>query len=152
LKASNRWLIIFGAAIVVLVVTALVLVLTIKPGTTARLPADTPEGTVQGYLMAIESGDYETAYAYISPPDNVKQTYDSWLRSLPQAASKPEVRVTLGKSTISGDTATLPVIIDSFRSGGPFGSNVSTNNVTFILSRTGGVWKINQPWEVWWLY
>jgi hypothetical protein len=152
MKGSNRWLLIFGVAIGVLVVTALVLVLTMKPGTTALLPADTPEGTVQGYLLAIQSGDYEAAYAYVSPPDNVKQTYDSWLRSLPSGVSKPEVRVTLGKPTISGDTATLPVIIDSFRSGGPFGSNVFTNNVTFYLTRTGGIWKINQPWEVWWLY
>ena len=143
---------IFGIAVAAVVVAAVVLVLTLKPSSSPLLPADTPEGTVQRYIQDIVSGDFETAFSFLGPPPNVNSTYTTWLSTIPQAGQRPGIRVTLGTAAVTGDTATVAVSIDTFRPSGPFGSSVFTNTVTFYLTRTAGVWKITQPWEVYWFF
>jgi len=53
---------------------------------------------------------------------------------------------------IIGDTASGEVIIDVFRTDGPLGNPVNTNNLTFMLKNNGGVWLILTPDSLYWLY
>jgi hypothetical protein len=152
MKSSNRWLLIFGAAIGVLVIVAIVLVLTLPAKEAPLLSEDTPEGTVQRYLLALEAEDYATAWSYLSPPASEKLTYEDWMRSAVSPGEKPGLKVTLGKSAITNSTATVEVIVDVFRPGGPFGNPVSTNHFSFVLTKQGTSWKITSPTYVWWFY
>jgi hypothetical protein len=152
MKTSNRWLLIFGAAIGALVIVAIVLVLTLPAKEAPLLPEDTPEGTVQRYLLALEAEDYATAWSYLSPPASEKLTYEDWMRSAVSSGEKPGLKATLGKSAITGSTATVDVVVDVFRPSGPFDNPVSTNHFSFVLTKQGTSWKITSPTYVWWFY
>jgi len=152
MKSSNRWLIIFGAVIFVLVVAAVVLVLFLPPSEAPLAPEGTPEGTVQRYLLALEAEDFPTAWGYLSPPASENLTYDNWLRQMPRPAEKPGIRITLRKSSLTGNQASVEVVIDVFRPTGPFDNPVSSQDVTFFLTRIGTSWKITSPTYVWWFF
>lgn len=83
-SASDKLLLAIVVAIVLLIIVAFVIV--------SRRPEpqfqgqDTPEGVVHDYLLALQLGDYEHAYSFLSPkiayPANVNEFYDS-LRERP---------------------------------------------------------------------
>jgi len=148
-KSSSRWLLAFGATIGVLVIVAIVLVVTMAgEGGVPLLPEDTPEGTVQRYLLALEAEDYQKAYSYLS----TNMTYETWRRRIYRPEERPGVKVTLGKSAVRDNEATVDVVVDVFRPGGPFENPVRTQHGTFFLKKEGTSWKITSPWDVWWLF
>ena len=62
---SRRWFAVFASIIALLVLVSVVLVF-ISEGREARLlPADTPQGIVQRYLIALQKRDYQQAYGYL---------------------------------------------------------------------------------------
>ena len=150
MKSSSRGLLIFGVAIGVLVIVAIVLVLTVaKPGETSLLPEDAPGGTVQRYFLALEDGKYLTAYSYLSPPADEKLTYEKWHPSV-SSGEKPAWQVTLGEAVVEGDEATVDVEVKVFRPGDPFDNPVDTYHITFFLKQEGTSWKITSPTYLWW--
>ncbi|MBI4268032.1 MAG: hypothetical protein HY662_04525 [Chloroflexi bacterium] len=153
----NRFTLGFIIAILVLIAVTVGLVLTTdKPTTT--LPENTPEGTVQRYLTAIQEQDYPKAYSYLTfertPKDTRPTTYDEWVRSLPvpYQSSQPAWRATLGKITTSDNQSTVEILIDIFRPGGPFENPVRTQTVPFQLVKTGDSWLIISPPYLYWIY
>jgi hypothetical protein len=156
MKKSNRTLIGFGIAIAVLIIGTIILVLTLGKGNAALLSDKTPEGIVQRYLMAVQAKNYPAAYAYLVPqdPKNINspiQTYDNWLTSA-QNNTNTTWKANLGSVIITGDSATVIAMIDVFQPGGPFANPVHTNNITFILNKSGSNWLINSPTYLYWLY
>jgi hypothetical protein len=152
-KPSSRWLLIFGAAIGFLIIVAIVLVFTMaKPENTSLLPEDTPEGTVQRYLLAIEDKDYAIAYSYLSFPSDNKISYEKWKESFSWYREKNETKVTLGKSEVTGNEANVDVTVDVFRPSGPFDNPVYTHHTTFSLKKEGASWKITSPTYAGWFY
>jgi hypothetical protein len=156
MKTSSRALIGFGIGIAVLVIVTIILVLAIGRGNASLLAVDTPEGVVQRYLLAVQEKNFATAYNYLAPydPKNVDiptQTYDNWLSSV-QNSGNSTWKANLGQVNISGDTANVMVIIEVFRAGGPFGNPVATNNMNFMLKKTGTNWLIISPTDLYWLY
>ena len=153
MKPSSRWLLVFGVTIGALVIVAVVLVFTIaKPGGESLLPEDTPAGTVQRYFLALEAEDYLKAYSYLSPPPGEKLTYEQWRGPFIRSEEKPGWKVTLGKSAVTDNEATVGVVVDVFRPGGPFDNPVYTQHITFFLKKEGTSWRITSPWDVWWLF
>jgi hypothetical protein len=155
MKSSNRALAVFGAVIGILALTALVLVLIKGNSPVELLPEDSPQGVVQRYMIAIDEGDYAAAWGYLAPrPDGEKLAYDAWLRSVMAPSSgSSSYRATLGDTSVSGDSATVEVIVDHLRSqDGIFGDPVDTSRVDFFLQKLDGAWKISDPVYVWWLY
>ena len=153
MKSSSRWLLAFGVAVGVLVIVAIVLVLTIGGAREGPLlPEDTPEGTVQRYLLALEAEDYLKAYSYLSPPASEKLPYEEWRGPFIGPGERPELRATLGKSAVTGNEATVDVVVDVFRPGGPFENPVHTHDISFFLKREGTSWRIASPADVWWLF
>ena len=122
MKASSRFLVISGVAIGVLVVVTVVLVLTVGDGGSATLlPEATPEGVVQRYLLAINNGDYEEAYSYLSSAARAEESYQSWVRPLDSYyAENHRWKATLGESSVVGRGATVEVRFTYFRPSGPF--------------------------------
>jgi hypothetical protein len=156
MKTSSRTLIGFGIAIAVLIIVTIILVLTLGKGKAPLLSENTPQGVVQRYLVAIQEKNYPAAYAYLSPqdPKNINtpaQTYDNWLISA-QNNTSTTWKASLGTVTTTGDSATVIVMIDVFRAGGPFSNPVNSRNMTFILKQSGSTWLIISPTDLYWLY
>ena len=160
MRTSSRTLLGFGIGIAVLIIVTIVLVLTLGKGHAPLLSENTPEGVVQRYLLAVQEKNYPAAYAYLVPldPKNVNspihspiQTYDNWLISA-QNNTNTTWKANLGAVNITGESATVIVMIDVFRAGGPFANPVNTNNITFILKQSGSTWLIISPTDLYWLY
>ena len=157
MKSSNRLLIIFGSAIGVLVLVAIILVLVMPAHQPALLPEDTPEGTVQRYFIALQNEDYAKAYSFITQPDMTrpedhKMTYDMWRGQYNRPSEKNAWKATIGKAIIIGNDATVDVVIDVFRPQGPFSDPINTNRMSFSLRKAGAGWTIISPFDLWWLY
>lgn len=152
MKSSKRLLAIFAGAVGLLALVTLLLVLLVGNKPVEMLSVDSPEGTVQRYLMAIEDGEYLDAFNYLSPLPDEKLTYENWQMSFNYPSERPAYRVTLAQSDTSGDNATVEVVVEVFRSGSPFDNPVNSNHVIFILEHISGSWKITSPTWVWWIY
>lgn len=152
MKSSSRWLLAFGVTIGVLVIVAVVLVLTMPTPETRLLPEDTPEGIVQRYFLALEAEDYVTAYSYLSPPPSEKYPYEEWRSPFTSSEEKLEWKVALGKSAVTDSEATVDVVVDVLRPGGPFQNPVRTQHITFFLKKEGISWRITSPADIWWLF
>jgi hypothetical protein len=153
MKSSSRLLVIFGSIIGAIVLVAIVLVIALsgqKPA--SLLPEDSPEGTVQRFFVALQNDDYVKAYSYITPPANDKIPFDSWRSSYYRSPEKSVWKVTIGKAKVTGDQATVDVVVDVFRPQGPFSEPVNTNRMSFVLKKAGSGWTITSPLDLWWLY
>jgi len=82
----------------------------------------------------------------------VTPAYQDWLRQFPTGASQVSWKATLGQTVVQGNTATVEVIIESFRPNGPFGNPVQTFNTNYFLRRVGDTWQLIPPADIYWLY
>jgi len=160
MKTSSRALLGFGIGIVVLVMITIGLVLTLGKGNPPLLAENTPQGVVQRYMIAIQGKNYQAAYTYLAPVDPNDPNYpkgspiysfENWVMSA-QNSGNTTWRANLGKVSISGDTANVDTIIDTFRPNGPFGNPVNSHSVTFFLKKVGANWLITSPMDLYWLY
>jgi hypothetical protein len=154
MKTSGRFLLGFGIVIVVVVAVAITLALIGGNEPVKLLPEDSPEGTVQRFLMAVKEQDYVKAYTYISPQSEYVKTspYDNWIRSMQSMRSNSSWKASIVKSTVRENNATVDVAVDVFRPEGPLTNPVNTNRVTFVLQKENSRWMINSPVDLYWLY
>jgi hypothetical protein len=154
MKASNRFLLGFGIGIAVLIVVTLVLVLTARENI-SLLPENTPEGTVQRFLLAIQEKDYPKAFTHLRiVEDKRSPTYEEWVLSVrpPSQSLQTAWKAVLGETRLAGATATVEVMVDVFRPGGPFENPVRTDTVLFHLEKTGDTWFITSRPALFWLW
>jgi hypothetical protein len=72
----------FGITIGILVIIAVALVLSTR-GSVSLLPADTPQGTVQRFLVALQDKDFQKAYSYLSlDVKGGKMPYQDWVNTM----------------------------------------------------------------------
>lgn len=145
MKSSNRFLLWFGITIGLLVIVTVVLVLTVGSKPAELLPADTPEGVVQRFLQAVQDNDYQKAYTYLHVVEKgVVMTYASWATWIsPSPRSDRQAwKATLGDTLLTGSTATVDVIVETFQPGGPFEDPVNSHQVRFNLGKIDGTWYI----------
>ena len=155
MNSSRRWLFIFATVIGILVITTVSLVLFTKGSEVTLLPEDTPAGTVQRYLIAIQGKNYQKAYSYLSfEPSQKIATYDDWLRMIdgPQMPDQSTWKASLGKTIQNDDSANVEVTIDTFRPGGPFEDPVHSQQILFLLSNKDSRWVITSPTYIYWIY
>lgn len=150
MKSSTRWLYIFGGIIGAILIASVVLVLTTTgEGTVKLYPADTPEGTVQRYLIAMNEGEFEDAYGYLSQEALVEQrgatSADEWMPKQVFAQTRSGWRATVGTAKITGSTAELTVSIDTYGPSSVLTDPLVSSNYIFRLSIEGSVWKITEP-------
>ena len=154
MNSSRRWLFIFAIVIGVLVIATVSLVLLTKGNKVTLLPEDSPQGTVQRYLMAIQEKDYQKAFGYLSfsPTDKIT-SFSDWLMMVgPQSSSQSVWRATLGTVTENENNATVEINIDTLRSGGLFGDSQFSQQINFLLIKKGNSWFITSPNYIYWIY
>ncbi|WP_287907085.1 hypothetical protein [Chloroflexus sp.] len=150
-QSSDRFLLGIIGGTVVLVVVALVMVLT--RSTPDYRPDNEPSAVVFNYLLAIQRGDYERAYTYLSPtlpgyPSSVQKMRSdlSWLSN-----SNEEVSFAIADTKINGDQATVTVRETRFYRGGLIGGSQTTSTFTMDLQRNADGWQLigSTSWEMW---
>ena len=154
MNSSRRWLGVFAVIIGILVIATVSLVLFNNGKKVTLLPEDAPQGIVQRYLIAIQNGDYQQAYTYLSIEQSGKAfTYGDWLDSLPVYQSTQSAwKATLGEVTQNGNYATVEVIIDTFHAAGVFGGSQLSQPISFQLTKTGNSWFITSPTYIYWIF
>jgi hypothetical protein len=159
--SSRRALVYFGIGIALILGVTVVLVLTLGKGDAPLLPADTPQGTVQRYLLAVQQKDYAGAYSFItpsptptdsfkSPPPGPPTSFSFWMMSA-QNASGVSWKATLDKAAVTGSTANVQISVEVFRPGGPLSNPVHTLTEIFLLTQEGNSWLITSPTDLYWL-
>ena len=156
MDSSRRWLIIFTIIISILAIVTISLVLLTKGNDVTLLPENTPQGTVQRYLIAVQEKNYQKAYNYLLFDSSHRiKTYDDWLRmeiGEPRISNQSTWKATLGKTTQNGDNATVEVTIDTIRPRGPFEDSLRSQQIIFQLSKIDGTWFITSPTYIYWIY
>jgi len=156
MDSSRRWLLVFGSIVGVLVIVTIALVLFTGGNEPELLPRNTPEGTVQRYLIAIQDGDYQEAFGYLKfDASEPFINYEDWLRMVagyPGDYNRSAWKATLGRTEQTGTNASIEVTIDTFRPGGPFEDPVQRQDLLFQLTRAGEGWLITSPTYIYWNY
>lgn len=134
---TDRTLLVVLVIIGVLVVAAVVAVLV--RGAAPEFEANSPEGVVQRYVSAVVTDDLQTAR------DLHASKLGAGCDPVPSFVGT-DTRVTLVKSTASGDSATVTVTINDGVAG-PFGSDGGYED-GFELVADGDSWLVSYaPWQ-----
>lgn len=145
---QDRFLLAILLSLAGLVVSAIVLFY-VRSGEQEYGPADTPEGVVRNYILALQKGDYPTAYSPLALDVNLPglEEFENGLLAQRQAFDTLSVR--LGATAQTGQTALVRLIV-LHTSGGPFQDTwQDETSVTLRLDATGN-WKIiTAPWPFW---
>ena len=145
---SNRSLIYIGVGLVGLAVITIIVVLLAGDRQRADFPSDSPEGTVQRYLVAFDAGDLEAAHAFFSADVREQMDADAYQRavdSFGHGFSAERGRSVLFDSTDgSGDRVELHLIVEEFYGDGLSGETYRSPR-DIRLVREDGEWRIDQP-------
>ena len=153
-ESSSRWL--AGVVLVVLVLIVLSVAVTLLNQREADLlPEDTPEGVVQSYLLAIDAGDSQTAYSYLSSKLKEACTQQNlrdsarWLEEGDLSATMEETKTLDGQAEVR--VRVMQFHVSSNPPIPPFGSQESSNTAWYILEREGESWRFTEPpWPLGW--
>ncbi len=151
LPASDRFLVGIIGGSVLLIVIAMVIVLT-RAAPEYRA-GNEPADVVFNYLLAIQRGDYERAYSFLSPTlPGYPQSVQEMRSQLPPAdATNEDISFTIIRSQTEGDTAMVEVRETIVYRSGLFGSNTATSVFIVGLQRRDGAWRLISctNWRMW---
>ena len=135
--------IVFGAVFLIIIV----FIVTLTKPKKDYLMDNTPEGVAHNYLFALENGDYQRGYGYLSGDlEGFPQNSDEFIKGVEhysftynqdQATSYQVDSVTLGEGT-----AVVTIRETTFYEGGIFGSNEYSRSFKINLNLENGEWKI----------
>ena len=143
-RSSYRILVAIGVLLGVIVVVATIIAVQPPP----TFAPDTPEGTAQGYFLAIDDGDIDAALAYLS--DDLRDGCDPqdlryWIRDVGERG----IRVAILSTTVEGGTAEVDVTVTEYYGSGPFSGGSYEHAETLVMERSGDRWLIvESPWPV----
>ncbi len=142
---NDRFLTVILVVIALLVVASLSLFF-VRQDNATYLPEDTPAGIVHNYILAIEKGEYERAYAYLAEK-KFKPSYDEFRDYF--LFYEDNTGYQIGETTIAGDTARVEVTI--MENYGGFLFNRYYDYVEEArLVKESGEWKIiEMPYNYW---
>ena len=143
---SGRWLAGITAVVGALVVVSLVVALATGSGEPPLLAEDTPEGTVQRYIRAIQDADYAGAHALLTEDARERCPIEN-LRQQKRFVTEDDVRVRLGATRPAGDDVEVTLHVTRFSASPPFGVSESTSESRYLLTETADGWRIvGAPW------
>jgi hypothetical protein len=139
---SRVWLIGVAVFVAALVVAGIVVAL-VTSRDAGLLPADTPEGAVQRYLLALQDHDYREAYSYLS--DDTKRACGvEDFRRFASDGELRESRMTLEDTEIFDGTAIVTARVTVFAPD-IFGPSEYSYDRTFNVTLEGGQWRLDWP-------
>lgn len=150
MKGSDKFLLLLLAVIVLIVVAALVAVL--RAPAPAYQAEDTPQGVAHNYLLALRQGDYERAYAYLSPDlpglPSMAGFVDDVARNPWQFERGDNTAVVVDDAQIFSDgTARVSITLTTFNNGFLGGSYARPFGL--ILKPVSNTWRLIDGEDYW---
>ena len=151
---SSRWLAGVALVILVIIVLSVVVALVNRPREADLLLENTPEGTVQRYLLAVEREESRGAYEYLAPAlqerCEFKSFQDSTRRIGRRAGGTAEdLRVTLEDTKVNNGSVEVRVRITRFRVSPPFDVSEYSHVRHFTLEKVDETWRfVEAPWPM----
>ena len=138
---ARAWLIGVATFVAALVVAGVVVALV----TTGEdlLPADSPEGTVQRYLIALQDHDYPLAYGYLSRDTKRSCELQDYVRFASDGELR-DSRMTLEDTQVFGDSAIVTARVTVFAPD-IFGPSEYSYERTFDARLEQGQWQLDWP-------
>jgi hypothetical protein len=157
MKSSDKILFAIVGGVIVLVVAAFVVALT-RPKPTYQ-SEESPEGIAHNYLLALQQGEYERAYGYLSPElPHYPRDVDEFITDIEQQQysfrlNQDSVTLEIVSSQVNGNTASVEVRETTFYQGDLFNSGESSYTFKIRLRRHSleGAWRIYES-EAYWVY
>lgn len=148
-RDPSRSIVLVVGVVVVLVAAATAVVLLFGAQGPREYPADSPEGTIQRYLRALEDRDPATAYTFFSAGVRERMSEDdfvsTWSAYGSGYARSPGGlrRVQVDRVELRGDVALVSLTIEEFTDGGLSPSRWSWEKQV-RLAREAGEWRIDE--------
>lgn len=151
LQSVDRFLLgIVGGAVVLAIIAVVIVFTRAAPEYRA---GNGPEDVAFNYILAVQRGDYDRAYGYLS------QTLPGYPRSVQEmreqlrrfGVSDSDTSYAIINTEINGNRATVTVQETNVYRGGLFGSSQSSNNFTMELEQTAAGWQLTSSsgWRIW---
>jgi len=106
---AKTWLIVGVTLLVALVVGAVAIAVVTMRGGERLLAADSPEGVVQRYLLALRREDYQEAHSYLSSYLQTRCPLDRFVSDYYWPYADEDQQVTLEKTQRYDDSAVVRV-------------------------------------------
>ena len=143
--SSAHWLAAITAGVVLLAVIAVVVTLAAGSGDPEPLPEGSPEAAVQRFILAINDGEYSTAYRLLDE-DVRNQCFENHFRTRVSNGRNTDMRVQLESVDRFDDEADVTVKVRTFSGSPPFDFSESNYTAFFQLRNLDGEWTIlNAP-------
>lgn len=142
---SRSWLIGGSVIVAALVITSIALALL---QTETEFVRNSPEGTVQAYLRALEQDQPVRAHSLLSPQLAEACPLEDFVTDVSFSKSQiSEHRVVLLSTQVVNETTIVTVRLSRVTSSGPFGVSESSYEEEFSLKAEAGSWRISkEPW------
>lgn len=154
-QTSDKFLWAIVAGIILLVVVAFIVIM--RRPSPEFLPAGSPESAVHNYLLALQLGDYERAYSYLSPdiayPADVNEFFDSLNRRPWEFSGTDNYSLVVEASdpVSAGSVAVTVRLI--YSNNTLFGSGDYSETFTMRVEETADGWKLvsgDRFWSTCW--
>jgi hypothetical protein len=142
---AKTWLIVGVTLVVGLMAAAVAMALVTTLGGPHLLSADSPEGVVQRYLLALEKEDYPEAYSYLSSELQARCSLDGFVRNAYRPYNEEDQQVTLEKTQRYDGSALVRARVTSFYTDAPFGGSEYSYDQTFTLKLEADRWGLTGP-------
>ncbi len=129
-----------AGSVVLLVVGVVVAIATTRQPAASYQPGS-PEATVAEFVRLIEDGELDEAYELTAIPGLSRERFQEQFNY----RSETSRRVTLVRSDVEGEEATVVVDITTFSSGDTLGGSDYSYRETYRLRRESGRWLITSP-------
>ncbi len=142
----NRSIAVVALLIVGFVVAATAIVLMVGATPVREYPADSPEGTIQRYIRALDERDLDAAYALLSKATQTRfsdaQFSEQQYAYGPYGDGSGRL-IRIDRTEVTGERATVSLTIEQYWGGG-FGSNRTVMHRTIRLVRDPGGWRLDE--------
>jgi hypothetical protein len=144
---AKIWLVGAVTVVLALIVGAVAVALVTTHGGVDLLPANSPEGVVQRYLLALEREDYREAYDYLSSDLRSRCSLEDFVSRSYWPESTGD-QVTLEKTQSLDGLALVKARVTVFDRDVPFGASEYSYERSFDLKLEEGQWRLTGP--DWW--
>lgn len=139
---ARAWLIAVVVFVGALVVAGLVVALVTSSD--ATLPAGSPEGAVQRYLLALQDQHYQEAYDHLSAGSKATCPFSQFVRNGSYREVR-DVRMTLKDTRRFDSSAVVVAEVTVFDVQQPLQPSEYSYNETFDLRLENGQWLLTSP-------
>ena len=154
-SSSSKWLLGGGLVILALIIASVAVGLFNRPQSADLLPEGTPGGTVHRFLLAIEQGETQQAYEYLSADLQEECSFEHFRDTTRRRFDRRDtnggrdIRINLEGEQAIEEAIEVQVRITEFNVSAPFEVNEHSFTQDYLLEEFEGAWLfVKEPWPM----